>query len=288
MHRSGGVYSSAADLRVLGSSILNSELLSPVITRGWMKPRGLESSFSWAVGAPWEINRLSLPVSAKSARTRISDLYTKSGGNPGYGTIFALSPDHNIGYSVLVAGPKALSDRWTLRAAAGESFIVAAEHAGRENAAATLVGTFIDPTNSTTNLTISIEEDRPALNLDSLYVDGYDVRFVVFSPSASTIPPQNLTVQLYPTNLDTVDANGAQYLTYRGVGGRTPAKPTAIVDGGATLFDDACISWFNTAFNEDTVLDTNEFYDAFEFVVVDGKLSKVVVPSVNVTGERVE
>jgi hypothetical protein len=226
-------------------------------------------------------------VSANSTKMRISNLYTKAGGNSGYGSVFALLPDHNIGFSVLVAGPSALQDRFSVRAAVGESFIVAAEHAGRENAAATLVGTFIDPANSTMNLTISIEEDRPALNLDSLYVGGYDVRFAVFSPSASTIPPQNLTVQLYPTNLNTIDADGAQYLTYRGVGGRTTAKPTAIVDGGFTLFDDTCISWFNTAFNEDTVLDTNEFYDTFEFVVVDGRLSKVVVPSVNVTFKRV-
>ena len=252
-----------------------------------MKPKGLESSIVWAVGAPWEINRLTLPVSVNSIQTRISDLYTKSGGQAGYGTLFALSPDHKIGYSVLVAGPAALQDRWTLRAIAGQSFVVAAEHAGRKNAALNFAGTFIDPTNSTTNLTLSIAEDRPALNLDSLYVLGFDVRFAVYSPDAATLPPQNLTVQLYPTNLNSRYANGSQLLTYRGVGGLTPAPPRALIDGGSTLFDDSCISWFNTAFNEDTITDTGEFYDTFLLVVEDGKLIKVILPSVNVTMERV-
>lgn len=48
-------------------------------TRLWMKPRGHTSSLVFSLGAPWEINRLALNVSADSTAYRISDLYTKAG-----------------------------------------------------------------------------------------------------------------------------------------------------------------------------------------------------------------
>ena len=60
--RSGGIYSSAKDLRLAGLSILNSELLLSHTTREWMKPRSSTGVLVELVGAPWEITRLAFPT----------------------------------------------------------------------------------------------------------------------------------------------------------------------------------------------------------------------------------
>lgn len=59
---SGGVYATLADLRRLGLSILHSELLDSDSTRLWMGPRSFTSALTVALDAPWEINRLPLPL----------------------------------------------------------------------------------------------------------------------------------------------------------------------------------------------------------------------------------
>ena len=51
----GGLYSSTADLRIIGKSILNSTLLTPAQTRKWLKPLSFTADPHVAVGAPWEI-----------------------------------------------------------------------------------------------------------------------------------------------------------------------------------------------------------------------------------------
>jgi hypothetical protein len=76
-----------------------------------MKPRGHTSTLTYSVGAPWEISCMTIPVTAGSNRTRVTDLYAKGGGNPPYGAVLALSPEHGIGFSILVAGETALTDR---------------------------------------------------------------------------------------------------------------------------------------------------------------------------------
>ncbi|KAK6069358.1 hypothetical protein SCUP515_09063 [Seiridium cupressi] len=92
---SGGFYTSGANLRTVGLSILNSELLSATTVQQWMKP--LSGTGSW-----WNL-------------TRVSDLYTKAGGTGEYNAIFALSPDHGIGFSILVTGSTSPSARFTIR-----------------------------------------------------------------------------------------------------------------------------------------------------------------------------
>lgn len=83
-------------------------------------------------------------MSPKSSRTRVSDLYTKLGGNPQYTAVFALSPDHGLGYSILLAGPTSSTDRIPLRDIVGTVFVTAAEHAAVENAERNFAGTFVD------------------------------------------------------------------------------------------------------------------------------------------------
>ncbi|EEQ92497.2 uncharacterized protein BDCG_07617 [Blastomyces dermatitidis ER-3] len=268
---SGGIYSNLADLRATGLSILQSKLLSPVTTRLWMKPRAHLSSLTTSVGAPWEINRLTTSISPNSNRTRVTDIYTKGGGQPGYTTIFALSPDHGLGFSVLVAGKTASGDRWPLRAAVGETFVVAAEHAAMENAAKNFAGTFYDEADGASNATLAVEADHTGLELKSWFVDGVEWRANITLPGLVLPEGVGQTVRLYPTGLEFPSDDGWTLLQYRAVPHLTPAQPRAAVEGGEGLFDDGCTSWFSTAFFDLGI----GVMDEFLLKVKEGKLVEV-------------
>ncbi|PGG97726.1 hypothetical protein GX51_07170 [Blastomyces parvus] len=268
---SGGIYSNLADLRATGLSILQSKLLSPATTRLWMKPRAHLASLTNSVGAPWEINRLTTPVSPNSNRTRVTDIYTKSGGQPGYTAIFALSPDHGLGFSVLVAGKTAASDRWPLRAAVGETFVVAAEHAAMENAAKNFAGSFFDEADGSSNATLTVDPDHTGLRLKSWFVDGVEWRANITQPGLVLPEGVDQTVRLYPSGVEFPSEDGSTLLQYRAVPHLTPVPPRAEVEGGEGLFDDGCTSWFSTAFFDLGIGVTDEFL----LKVKEGKLVEV-------------
>ncbi|KAF3932926.1 Beta-lactamase [Dactylellina cionopaga] len=277
---SGGIYSNAADMRALGISILQSKLLSAAATRLWMKPRAHTSSLTLSFGSPWEINRLTLPVSAKSTRYRVSDLYTKAGGQAGYTTVFALSPDHKLGFSVLVAGATASRDRWTVRAAVGETFITAAEVAGKEIASEKFAGTFVIPGNENTNLTLTVSPDSPGLGLPEFFLGGADARLNITQPGLTleALRGRKQIIRLYPTGLEERLDNGGRQLKYRAVVQISPLTPRAVVEGGDSLFDDGCVTALNTAFFESPY--NTQFYDEFIFELdASGQLCKVIYPA---------
>ncbi|KPA36893.1 hypothetical protein FLAG1_10309 [Fusarium langsethiae] len=259
----GGVYSSGADLRKIGLSILNNEILTPVETRRWMKPQGNTASLTTSVGAPWEINRLTLPVSPKSNRTRISDLYTKLGGNAGYAAVIALSPDHGLGFSILTAGVGAVPARIPLRNAVGTAFITAAERAGWENAKRTYPGTFVDESRNGSNLTITVDEGEPGLGLESFFINGSEWRANLTFPGADPIYGDDILVRLYPIGAKSVSGS-TQLSSYRAVPQLKPIVPRSAVEGGEGLFDDGCTTWESVGFWGDG--------DEFTFKVVDGKV----------------
>ncbi|CAG8159031.1 unnamed protein product [Penicillium nalgiovense] len=261
----GSYYSNAADLRTAGLAILNSEIISAATTSQWMKPNSGTGSLVELVGAPWEISRLEIPVTPGSNRTRISDLYTKAGGNIDYTSIFALSPDHGIGYSILVAGFTATPARWPLRDVVGETFIPAAEHAAAENARRNLAGTFVDEKSPDTNITLSVDRGRPGLGLKSFWVKGENAR-------------DNANWRLYPTGLNSFSRSlaslyktkGQVRVAHRMVKPQPPMKPRAAVEGGkGGLFDNSFV-WMNIDFAGPS--------DAFIFKLVDGRLVSVEYP----------
>jgi CubicO group peptidase (beta-lactamase class C family) len=262
----GGVYSNGADLRRLGLSILNSEILTAVETRRWMKPQGNTASLTFSVGAPWEINRLALPVSLTSNRTRISDIYTKLGGNSGYAAVIALSPDHGIGFSILTAGVGAVPARIPLRNAVGTAFISAAERAGWENANKTYPGTFVDESRDGSNLTITVDEGQPGLGLESFFVNGSEWRANLTFPASDPIYGDDILVRLYPIGAKSVSIS-TQLISYRAVPQIKPIEPRSAVEGGEGLFDDGCTTWESVGFWGDG--------DEFTFKVVDGEVISV-------------
>ncbi|KAK4081372.1 hypothetical protein Purlil1_11714 [Purpureocillium lilacinum] len=283
---SGGLYTSVADLRTVGLSILNSELLAPSTTRRWMHPLGSTTSLTFSVGAPWEIHRLAVPVTPKSNRTRIMDLYTKLGANAGYSSCIALSPDHGLGFSLMSVGATAGTDRITLRDLIGDVFLPAAEHAGAENAAANFAGTFVNEKTPGTNVTLTVDKGRPGLGLAKFFIDGMDVRgnvttsppppgskFAVRIYGAGSSSPDNLPSALYRTR-------GTVRYSFRAVVEKLPFKKHTAARGGKSLFMNECLSWFSVGFTENI--------DEFVLEVVDGKLRSVEHPLTKTVMKRVK
>ncbi|KAJ4184764.1 hypothetical protein NW767_013060 [Fusarium falciforme] len=267
---SGGIYGSTRDFRLAGLSILNSEILSATTTKAWMKPMSGTGSLVELVGAPWEIQRLMIPATPGSNRTRVSDLYTKAGGNGDYTAIIALSPDHGIGYSLLVAGSSATPARWPLRDVLGETFIPAAEEAAAENAKKSLTGTFVAEGAESTNLTITFDEGKPGLGLESLYYEGVDIRSQILgSPE-----PFPMSVRLYPAGITSSKSLSSLYkskgkisVKHTAVISPLPLTPRAAVEGGkGGLFDNSQV-WMS--------IGQYGSGDEFVFNLVDGKLESV-------------
>lgn len=242
-----------------------------------MKPIGHTASLTTSVGVLWEIERLALNVSASSSRTRISDLYTKLGANLDYSGVFALSPDHGIGYSILTAGPQASPDRYPLHDAVGTAFVTAAEHGAAANAASNFVGTFADHSTKGTNLTLTVDEDRPGLGLESMFVDGVEWRAKLWGASEEVeamIGAANITVRLYPRNhpspysrSSSSDGTAAsKQISFRAVPQILPPGPRSAAEGGQGLFNNGCGSWQSVGFFP---------IDEFVFDIVDGRLESV-------------
>lgn len=231
-----------------------------------MKPQGNTASLTSSVGAPWEISRLTIPVSPNSNRTRISDLYTKLGGNSGYAAVIALSPDHGIGFSILTAGESAVSARIPLRNAVGTAFITAAEYAGWENARKTYPGTFVDKSSEASNLTITVDEGQPGLGLESFFINGSEWRGNLTAPGLGPFFGDDILVRLYPIGAKS-SSGSIQLISYRAIPQIKPIEPRSAVEGGKGLFDDGCTSWESVGFWDDS--------DEFEFKLVDGQVVSI-------------
>ncbi|KAK2606496.1 hypothetical protein N8I77_005239 [Diaporthe amygdali] len=273
----GSVYTSLADLRATGLSILNSELLSPITTREWMKPHSGTGSVVKLVGAPWEITRLMIPVNPALNRTRVCDIYIKSGGNVDYTSVIALSPDHGLGFSILVAGFTASHARWPLRDALGETFVRAAEYAAVKNAQDNLSGIFVSNSSEGTNITLTMDEDQPGLQIKSFYISGEDAL------------ENSIAARLYPTRLysgTTSSAslykfNGTSLNAHRMVFSELPLPPRAAVEGGdgGNLFDHS-FAWMGVG-----LLGAG---DGFIFEIVNERLMSIQTLDSELVFHRVE
>lgn len=240
-----------------------------------MKPHSGTGSLVELVGAPWEIARLMIPVSPASNRTRVCDLYLKAGGNGDYTSVIALSPDHGLGYSILVAGSNATDSRWPLRDALGETFVRAAEYAAAENARGSLSGTFASNSSQGTSMTLTMDDDQPGLGLESFYINGEDTL-------------GKSVARLYPTGLY-ADGNSlaAQYkaegtilASHRMIASGLPLPPRAAVEGGqgGDLFDHSFV-WGDVGFFGSL--------DEFVLELVDGRLTSITAPHYDLVFRRV-
>lgn len=154
-----------------------------------MKPDTRTSSLEFSVGAPWEIY-------SYMQDSRVIDLYTKAGDLEGYSSILALSPDHNVGFTILAAGVGTTEAVAGLADLVANALLPALEDAGKAEAKTNFGGIY---KSSQTNTTISIStDDGPGLEVDSWVRDGDNMFTVLSTIEGSTVN----SVRLYPTGLD--------------------------------------------------------------------------------------
>lgn len=178
--RAGGTWASLHDFAAIGRSILRSTILPPHITREWLKPNSHSNDAYSAVGKPWEIMGMNLPVEPDSNSTRVVYLYTKNGGIGGYNAEIILSPDHDIGFVVFVAALGDTSDGagsptlWALNELAIATWIPAVEAAARESAALNFAGTFVSQDGLNSSISLMEVPDYQGLRITKLIYNSTD------------------------------------------------------------------------------------------------------------------
>ncbi|KAI9687086.1 MAG: hypothetical protein M1822_002496 [Bathelium mastoideum] len=192
-----GIYTSASDLATVGKSILNSTLLSPNITRAWLKPVTHTSSMTLNIGRPWEIARQTLDAPYE----HVTDLYTKSGVSIMYQSRIALLPDYNVGWVTMSAGP---GDETVIDELILDALVSKMEAAAREQAASVYSGTYTAATLNS-SITLGTSPDAHGLEITKWVSNGTDA-FGVYAALAGT-SPDNVRVTLQPTNLESAVAS---------------------------------------------------------------------------------
>jgi hypothetical protein len=185
----GGAWVSLHDMTSIGRSMLQSSLMPKSVTREWLKPVSLSNDAFSAVGKPFEIFGMKLPVDAGSQTTRVVYLYTKNGGLGGYNAELILDPDHNIGIAVLVAdtcsADEGGSTLWALSEMATRTWVPAAEQAARDAAQSNLAGTYASQDGLNSSISLAIVPNYQGLRITRLIHNGTDFRQVMATQFAS-------------------------------------------------------------------------------------------------------
>ncbi|KAI9651805.1 MAG: hypothetical protein M1831_007587 [Alyxoria varia] len=212
----GGIYSTADDLTALGRSILSSRLLKKSLTSRWLKPGSLVSDVRQAVGAPWEILRLSLDG-------RTIDAYSKSGDLPGYHALLVLLPDLDVGFTILQAGNESVVQDVVTVVTSG--YLPAMESCARDDAVKNLVGRY-EAVDQSLNSSLTIDADSgPGFVMTDILSNGSDI--------VNILGPEGKTeTRIYPTNLGSLsDGKGQAFrIVTKQVGGTSvepESSPTA-------------------------------------------------------------
>ncbi|KAL5587205.1 hypothetical protein FOVSG1_012341 [Fusarium oxysporum f. sp. vasinfectum] len=176
-----GIYSSIADLRRIGQSILTYEMLSPSQTRRWMKPLSFTADPQVAVGAPWEIARVT------STTNRASWMYTKGGQLGMYSSLMALLPDWGVGLTVLAAGTGASGVVGMIPGAMVSKLVPALEQAAKRQARQSYSGRYGDERNG---MMVAVQDSLPGLGVTSWFFGGRDmfdsIRLIVSGSSTGS------------------------------------------------------------------------------------------------------
>ncbi|KAM0298281.1 hypothetical protein ACHAPM_008981 [Fusarium culmorum] len=83
------------DLARTGHSMLASDLLTPAVSRRWLKSHADTSNLRNGVGRPWEVYRAGQNIRP------IMDALTKAGSIGKYASYFGLTTDFNAGFAIL-------------------------------------------------------------------------------------------------------------------------------------------------------------------------------------------
>lgn len=223
----------------LGQSILKSNILSPAMTRQWLRPISHTADLRVAVGMPWEIHRLLQPLSSGSNYTRVVDLYTKNGDLGGYSSLFVLSPEHEFGFVLLTASPTTAAESAARAAALNiigdtvtSTMISAFEQAARDEAAYNFADVY---SSSNMSLTISVDEDHPGLKLSNWTMGDKDVLELY-----TGVRNAQADARLYPMDLE-----GKEKIAFRAVYEGVREASEASQPG--VVFSQGCLPWGGVA-----------------------------------------
>ncbi|KAK5074778.1 hypothetical protein LTS08_005653 [Lithohypha guttulata] len=236
----GGFYSSLNDISAIGRSMLSHTLLSPRLTRQWMKPSSFLPDGKSAVGAPWEIYQA-------LGTNKTTWMYTKSGDLGAYSTYLILLPDYDAGFTILTAGMRTASVSRILADIAATAFVPAFESAAREEASTRFTGEFaFSGPNAAGNGTDTFEivlsiDDGPGLLVANYSINGVDMR-TAFAALARTTA-NNTQLRLYPSGLTAPGEQGTVLQGYRMI--RYNPNSMAPTPDGAVFSSPRCQEWFN-------------------------------------------
>ncbi|KAL4860926.1 hypothetical protein BDV12DRAFT_204544 [Aspergillus spectabilis] len=185
----GAFYSSTKDLSILGRAILNNNILSPALTRRWLKPVAHTAEPTFSVGYPWEIFSLN--------GSTLTNIYTKGGDLGSYSAMMGLSPNHDAGFTILAAGPRTAVAVWELADLVSTILIPALDAVAREEADHRFGGTY---TSGNSSLTLTTD-NGPGIKVTSWISLGEDMLTTLANMQPGG-PPENLDLRLYPTGLE--------------------------------------------------------------------------------------
>ena len=219
----GAIYSSAKDMSTFGRAILSNKLVDPSVTRQWMKPITHTSSIRQAVGAPWEIYSFSTP--------RRTDFYTKAGDIGMYSSFIGLSPDHDAGFSVLLAGSNSHQSTAMISEIVSDILLPTLDLVARNQALERFGGTYqlaTDGSNSSITITA---DDGPGLKIESWISNSVDMYATLMGMQKVT-DRSAMSIRLQPTGLQTGTRIGFAAVIY--------SQPTPPNAGPIT---GSCFSW---------------------------------------------
>ena len=187
-----------------------------------MKPEIHTGSMTESVGRPWEI--------ASYEGDRRIDLYAKTGDLGLYSSILVLSPDHNVGFTILAAGEGTTSSVGILSDLIVEKLIPALERSAKEEARKKYTGTYQLGRNGS-RITLTTD-DGPGLKASQWRYNSLDMISAIASNEGADT--SSMDIRLYPTGLG---APGR-------VGFRAIIQALSSAGGGS--FSGGCHAWTTT------------------------------------------
>ncbi|PGH02259.1 hypothetical protein AJ80_08884 [Polytolypa hystricis UAMH7299] len=236
----GGVYSSANDMAALGKAILGSKLLSPAVTRRWLKPTTNTADPNQSVGSPWEIYRLTEP--------RTIELFTKAGHLGLYDSSLILIPDYGVGFTILAAGEGTLDQGPWLSDLITGFLVPALEEEARQDALSKFAGKYVSASSNSTFVVSKKSDGKGGLLVDQWINNGVSVLdTTIVKPFASDL--SKVGIRIYPTKLTaSCSSDGGNktcdktsYASFRAI--FDLPKPEVLPPPALSVFTAPCEKW---------------------------------------------
>ncbi|KAH9889587.1 beta-lactamase/transpeptidase-like protein [Xylariomycetidae sp. FL2044] len=265
----GNMYSSTSDISALGRAILDYNLLSPTLTRRWLKPYAFSSDPNAMVGVPWGARRVNLGQPYRHVTA-----FNKAGNIGMYSSVLIIIPDMDVGISILLAGDLPGNANFGLADIVGGPLLPALEEASRAEAGALYNGHYVFPDSSFNSSMTIATDDQPGLSITQWFSNGTDFSWIatVLQVQYYPITPR---IRLYPTGLEGVGPEGGKRVVFKAV-----FEDAAAPSRGTPMFSTDCGTWVTV----ESVIYGSAAMDELIFNLdADGNVVSITSPSLRVT-----